>query len=156
MLRKSLIFMMLLMVTASLVGLSGFVYQFVGGQGQSATPQPQPQVQKVIKGVIGSVQSEMRGHDLVYASSGGKVCLAEVALPGNRPNNLGAHPGGVIELLASDESMCVLFGQSKIGKTQIMFRVEKLTSLDAIPPTLREDFPPNYPYVYRVHQLRMY
>jgi hypothetical protein len=151
MLRKSLVFMMLLMVTASLVGLSGFVYQFVGGQGQSATPQPQPQVQKVIKGVIGSVQSVQ-----VYASSDGKVCLAEVALPSNRPNNLGARPGGVIELLAPDESMCVLFGQSKIGKTQIMFRVEKLTSLDSIPPTLREDFPPDYPYVYRVHQLRMY
>ena len=151
MLRKSLVFVMLLMVTASIVGLSGFVYQFVVGQGQSATPQPQPQVQKVIKGVTGSVQSVQ-----VYASSDGRVCLAEVVLPSNRPNNLGARPGGVIELLAPDESMCVLFGQSKIGKTQIMFRVEKLTSLDAIPPTLREDFPPDYPYVYRVHQLRMY
>jgi hypothetical protein len=151
MLGKSSVFVVLLMVTASLVGLSIFVYQFVVGQGQSATPQPQPQVQKVIKGVIGSVQSVQ-----VYASSDGKVCLAEVALPGNRPNNLGVRPGGVIELLAPDESMCVLFGQSKIGKTQIIFRVEKLTSLDAIPPTLREDFPPDYPNVYRVHQLRMY
>jgi hypothetical protein len=149
MLSKSSVFVVLL--TASLVGLSSFVYQFVVGQGQSATPQPQPQVQNVIKGVIGSVQSVQ-----VYASSDGKVCLAEVTLPSNRPNNLGVRPGGVIELLAPDESMCVLFGQSKIGKTQIMFRVEKLTSLDAIPPTLREDFPPDNPYVYRVHQLRMY
>src|SRR5918993_1848398 len=151
MLRKSSLSMIALLVAASLVGQSGFVFQFVVGQGQSATPQPQPQVQKVIKGVIGSVQSVQ-----VYASSDGKVCLAEVALPSNRPNNLGARPGGVIELLAPDESMCVLFGQSKIGKTQIIFRVEKLTSLDAIPLTLREDFPPDNPYVYRVHQLRMY
>jgi|SRR5829696_7654399 hypothetical protein len=102
MLRKSSVFMMLLMVTASLVGLSGFVYQFVVGQG-SATPQPQPQVQKVIKGVTGSVQSVQ-----VYASSDGKVCLAEVALPSNRPNNLGARPGGVIELLAP-EYVCFIW-----------------------------------------------
>jgi hypothetical protein len=152
MLKKYSLFMVLLVATASLVGISS-IHHYVEGQTPppAATPKPQPQVQKVIKGVIGGVQSVQ-----VYASSDGKVCLAEVALPSNRPNNLGVRPGGVIELLAPDESMCVLFGQSKIGKTQIMFRVEKLTSLDAIPPTLREDFPPDYPYVYRVHQLRMY
>ena len=151
MLEKSSIFLMLFLGTASLVVISS-VYANVEAQPQlQQQPATQQQGQTIIKGVIGNVRSVQ-----VYASSDGKACLAEVGLPSNSPNKLGVRPGGVIELLSPDESICVLFGQSKIGKTQIMFRVEKLTTLDAIPPTLREDFPPNYPYVYRVHQLRMY
>ena len=145
--------MMLLLLAASLVGISS-IYE---PENVRTQPQPQQQTssqqqgQTIIKGVIGNVRSVQ-----VYASFDGKVCLAEVGLPSNIPNKLGVRPGGVIELLSTDESICVLFGQSKVGKTQIMSRVEKLTTLDAIPPTLREDFPPNYPYVYRVHQLQIY
>ena len=115
----------------------------------AATPQPQQQAQK-FKFVIGSVSRVT-----IYASSDGKAYLAEVRLPSDRPNNLGIRPGGVIELLAPDESICVLFGQSKIGKTIISFDVERLTTLNTLPSTLQEDFPSDYQYLYRVIQVRM-
>ena len=63
-------------------------------------------------------------------------------------------PGEPITVLAPDESICVLFGQSKMGKTQITFDVEKITSL-GLPPTLREDFPPDYQLLYRVIRVDM-
>ena len=46
----------------------------------------------------------------------GKACLAMVKLPSDIPNSLGVTPGGFILLLAPDESICLLFGHSKIGK----------------------------------------
>ena len=39
-----------------------------------------------------------------------------VKLPSDIPNSLGVTPGGFILLLAPDESICLLFGHSKIGK----------------------------------------
>ena len=143
MLEKTSVSMMVLLVAASLIGISS-MHQYVEGQ----TPQPQQQAQK-FKFVTGSVSRVT-----IYASSDGKACLAQVGLPNNRPNNLGIRPGGNIELLAPDESICVLFGQSKIGKIIISFDVEKITPL-GLPPTLRADFPPDYQLLYRVIQVRM-
>jgi hypothetical protein len=150
MLGKTSVSMMVLLVAASLIGISS-VHQYVEGQTPppAATPQPQQQAQKT-KHVAGNVL----GVD-IYASSDGKACIAEVGLPSNSPNNLGIRPGGIIELLAPDESICVLFGQSKIGKTIITFDVERLTTFDALPPTIRGDIPSDYQYLYRVHRARM-
>jgi hypothetical protein len=149
MLEKTSVSMMVLLVAASLIGISS-MHQYVKGQipPPAATPQPQQQAQK-FKFVTGSVSRVT-----IYASSDGKACLAQVGLPNNRPNNLGIRPGGNIELLAPDESICVLFGQSKIGKIIISFDVEKITPL-GLPPTLRADFPPDYQLLYRVIQVRM-
>jgi len=149
MLRESSVFMMLLIVAASLIGINS-IHQHVEGQTPppAATPKPQQQAQK-FKFVTGSVSRVS-----IYASSDGKACLAEVRLPSDRPNNLGIRPGGVIELLAPNESFCTLFGQSKIGKTIIFLDVERLTTL-GLPSTLREDFPPDYQYLYRAIQVRM-
>jgi hypothetical protein len=149
MLEKSSVLMMVLLVAASLIGIAS-MYEYVEGQTPppAATPQPQQQAQK-FKFVTGSVSRVT-----IYVSSDGKACIADVGLPNNRPNNLGLRPGGNIELLAPDESICVLFGQSKIGKTQISFDVEKITPL-GLPPTLRGDFPPDYQLLYRVIQVRM-
>jgi hypothetical protein len=149
MLEKTSVSMMVLLAAASLIGISS-IHQYVEGQTPppAATPQPQQQAQK-FKFVTGSVSRVT-----IYASSDGKACLAEVGLPNNRPNNLGVRPGGNIELLAPDESICALFGQSKIGKTIISFDVEKITPL-GLPPTLRGDFPTDYQLLYRVIQVRM-
>jgi hypothetical protein len=149
MLGKTSVSMMVLLVAASLIGISS-IHQYVEGQTPppTTTPQPQQQAQK-FKFVTGSVSRVT-----IYASSDGKACLAEVGLPSNRPNNLGIRPGGVIELLAPNDSFCTLFGQSKIGKTIISFDVEKITPL-GLPPTLRGDFPSDYQYLYRVIQVRM-
>jgi hypothetical protein len=149
MLEKTSVSMMVLLVAASLIGISS-MHQYVEGQTPppAATPQPQQQAQK-FKFVTGSVSRVT-----IYASSDGKACIAQVGLPNNRPNNLGIRAGGNIELLAPDESICVLFGQSKIGKIIISFDVEKITPL-GLPPTLRADFPPDYQLLYRVIQVRM-
>ena len=149
MLEKTSVSMMVLLAAASLIGINS-IHQHVEGQTPppAATPKPQQQAQK-FKFVTGSVSRVT-----IYASSDGKACLAEVGLPNNRPNNLGVRPGGNIELLAPDESICALFGQSKIGKTIISFDVEKITPL-GLPPTLRGDFPTDYQLLYRVIQVRM-
>ena len=148
MLKEFSIFMMLLIVAASLVGISS-VYQHTEGQAPpAATPKPKQQAQRADV-VIGKVNQVT-----IYASSVGKACLAAVEPPSNRPNELGIRPGGTIELLAPNESFCTLFGQSKIGKTIIFLDVERLTTL-GLPSTLREDFPPDYQYLYRAIQVRM-
>jgi hypothetical protein len=148
MLKKTSVFMMVLLVAASLIGISG-VYRYVEGQTPPPAATPKPQQAQKFKFVTGSVSKVT-----IYASSDGKACLAEVRLSSDRPNNLGFRPGGVIELLAPDDSICVLFGQSKIGKTIISFDVEKITPL-GLPPTLRGDFPSDYQLLYRVIQVRM-
>jgi hypothetical protein len=148
MLGKTSVSMMVLLVASSLIGISS-IHQYVEGQTPPPAATPKPQQAQKFKFVTGSVSRVT-----IYASSDGKACFAEVGLPNNRPNNLGVRPGGNIELLAPDESICALFGQSKIGKTIISFDVEKITPL-GLPPTLREDFPPDYQLLYRVIQVRM-
>jgi hypothetical protein len=132
MLEKSSMFMMLLIVTASLVGISS-IHQYVEGQTPppppAATPQPQ-QAQKAesAKGrVLATTISE---------SSAGKRCVALVLLPDKEPNNLGLEPGTIILLSAPSESFCTLFGLSKIGKTQIGFDGQKI-SASSVPPAYR-------------------
>lgn len=152
MLGKTSVSMMVLIVAASLVGISS-IYQYdEGPASQTATSQPQPQQQaqrsKYVQGIVTSV--------LTYASSDGKACIAMVDLPGNRPNNLGLPPGSTMELLAPDESLCTSLGLAKIGKGQMSFQVA-LPSLNVkvIPQTLLDEFPPDYEYLYRVLRVRM-
>jgi Flp pilus assembly protein CpaB len=133
MLEKTSVSMMVLLVAASLIGIAG-IYQYEEGQAPPAAtsqPQPQQQVQRASV-VIGKVNQVT-----IYASSIGKACLATVELPSDTSNDLGIRPGGIIELLAPNESFCTLFGVSKIGKTQIFFDAQKITA-SSLPPAVRK------------------
>jgi amino acid transporter len=102
MLGKTSVSMMVLLVAASFIGISS-IHQYAEGQ----TPKPQKNVQ-------------LAGRVVAAIISASKTCTAFVELPGDKPNLLGLKPGTTITLIAPIES-CVLFGLSKIGKTQIQF-----------------------------------
>ena len=124
MLGKTSVSMMVLLVAASLIGISS-IHQYIEGQTPppAATPQPQQPVQQA------TYVTSMVNRVINYASSDGKACLAIVRLPSNEPNNLNLEPGEHIAVLAPNESFCTLFGQSKIGKTQILvFIAQKITA----------------------------
>jgi hypothetical protein len=132
MVKKSSIFItVLLVVAASLIGINS-IHQYVKGQGPSGTT-PKPQQNAIY--VIGMVSRVIN-----YASSSAdKACMAVVQLPSDRPNNLNLKPGGLIVLLAPNESFCTLFGLSKIGKTQILvFTTQKITA-SSLPPAIQAD-----------------
>jgi hypothetical protein len=103
MLGKTSVSMMVLLVAASLIGISS-IHQYVEGQ----TPKPQQTVQ-------------VTGRVVAAIISASKTCIAFVKLPGDKPNLLGLPPGTTITLIAPSESFCTLFGLSKIGNTQIRF-----------------------------------
>jgi hypothetical protein len=122
----------------------------VEGQGPpAATPQPKQQTQKT-KYIAGNV---MRVD--IYTSSDGKACMADVQLLSNRPNELGIRPGSNIELVAPDESICILFDQSQIGKKIVNFKVERLMTFETLPPTIQSEIPQDYEHIYKVHRARM-
>jgi hypothetical protein len=143
MLKKSSVFMMVLLVSASLIGISS-IYQYVEGQGPSgATPKPQ-QKAMYVTGIVNRV--------INYASSSEKACIAVVQLPSDRPNNLKLKPGELIALLAPNESFCTLFGLSKIGKTQILVFTSAQITASSLPPAIQADPITQWKdyYIYRV------
>ena len=109
MLRKYSLSMMVLLVAASLIGISS-IHQYVGGQ----APKPQQkQAQQETVQVAGRVVAA-----IIIANT--NICNAIVELPSDEPNLLRLKPGTTISLYAPIES-CALFGLSKISKTQIQF-----------------------------------
>ena len=134
--------MMVLLVAASLIGISS-IHQYVEGQG---SPAPKQQAQKV-KDIVGTV-----GGVDIYASSDGKACIAEVHLSSTRPNNLGLALGSTIDLLAPDESICELFSLSSMNNRGVFLEVQKLTTLNALPPTLRASGDYQVARLYLVHR----
>jgi hypothetical protein len=131
MLEKTSVSMMVLLVAASLIGIS-IIHQYIEGQAPppAATPKPQ-QAQKAADFVTGIVHLVT-----IYASSVGKACLVSVELPDNQPNKLGLPPGTDIALLAPNESFCTLSGLSKIAHTQLYFDAQRITA-SSIPPAVR-------------------
>ena len=109
---KSPLFMMLIIITASLVGISS-IHQYVEGQTPPPAATPEPQKTVAATGQVSLIT--------VFAD---KTCSAIVALPKDEPNTLGLSPGTSITLAAPIES-CTLFGLSKIGKTGIVFGAQK-------------------------------
>ena len=142
MLGKTSVSMMLLIVAASLIGISS-IYQYIEGQ-----PQQPAQKATYVTGTVNRVVN--------YASSDGKACIAMVQLPSGRPNNLNLEPGeSIVVVLAPNESFCTLFGQSKIGKTPIVvFIAQKITvsslprAFQADPTVIWESFP-----IYRISRV---
>lgn len=103
MFSKTSVFMMLLLVTASLVGIST-IYQPT-----SVTTQPQ----QISGTMVGKVS-----HTIVYASSDGKACLAsaQISIELYRPDYPLGLPGNRIMLLTSDESICDTLSQASIAQ----------------------------------------
>ena len=116
MLEKTSVSMMVLLVAASLIGIS-VIHQYIEGQ----TPKLQ-QAQKVESVPI------VKGRVLFVTlfSSPSKTCTATVELPGDEPNTLGLQPGTTIRVDGPTES-CILFGLSKIGNTQIQFDAQRMS-----------------------------
>ena len=138
MLEKTSVSMMVLLVVASLIGISS-IYLYVEGQGPPAA-KSQPKQQTIY-----FFQGNVKGVDIsVY--SDGKACIADVQLAGNTQNKPGIRPDGTVDLLSPDASVCNLFGQSMIGKRILNFDTERLTTSNALPSTLRNSFSPDYLY----------
>jgi hypothetical protein len=115
MLGKTSLSMMVLLVAASLIGISS-IHQYIEGQ----IPTPTPGTQEYI-------HLEGRVTNTAMSMSGSKICYATIELPTNRPNLLKLPPGSNIFLNAPIES-CTLFGLAKIGKTPVQFNVPAPTS----------------------------
>lgn len=133
--------MMVLLAAVSVIGTNGVVYQYVEGQ---APPAPK---QQGIKGIVGI------GNIDFYASSDGKACIVEIKLSEKRPNDLGLPLSSTIDILAPDTSACVLLGQAKIMNRGVFLDVEKLTTLNALPPKLRATGDYQVAQLYVVHRV---
>jgi hypothetical protein len=143
MLKKSSVFMMVLLVATSVIGTNGVVYQYVEGQTPPALKQ---QGIKAIVGIgIGNID--------FYASSDGKACIVEIKLSEKRPNDLGLPLGSTIDILAPDTTACVLLGHAKIINRGVFLDVEKLTTLNALPPKLRATGDYQVAKLYVVHRV---
>ena len=121
MLGKTSVSMMMLLVAASLIGISS-IYQYIEGQTPSPAATPKPQQAPKAESVV-----EANGRVLFVTIFASKTCTAIVALPSEEPNKLGLSPGTIISVSAPSESSCTLFGLSKIGKTQITFDAQKIS-----------------------------
>jgi hypothetical protein len=121
MLGKTSVSMMVLLVAASLIGISS-IHQYVEGQTPPPAATPKPQQAPKAESVV-----EANGRVLFVTIFASKTCTAIVALPSEEPNKLGLSPGTIISVSAPSESSCTLFGLSKIGKTQITVDVQKIS-----------------------------
>lgn len=131
MLKKSPVFLMLLITTASLVGICSIHY-YAEGQ----TP-PGRAVGDVIQVTT-------------YAPVAG--CITSVALATSVPNALGLKPGTVILLFSERESNCVLLGMSKMTNYgAVAFEAQKMT-VSGLPAVIRADLnlPASTPNLYRM------
>jgi hypothetical protein len=125
MLAKTSASLMVLLVGASLIGISS-INQYIEGQ-----PQQPAQKATYVTGTVTRVVN--------YASSDGRACIAMVQLPSDRPNNLNLEQGESIVILAPNESFCTLFGQSKIGKTPIVVFIAQKITVSSLPRAFQAD-----------------
>src|SRR5215204_2362004 len=104
MLEKTSVSMMVLLVAASLIGISS-IHQYVEGQTPPPAATPKPQQAPKAESVV-----EANGRVLFVTIFASKTCTAIVALPSEEPNKLGLSPGTIISVSAPSESSCTLFG----------------------------------------------
>ena len=109
MLGKTSVSMMVLLVAASLIGISS-LYQHIEGQ----TPTPTPRTQQTVQ----TVQLEGKVLFAIMVVSPSKTCSAFIELPAD---NLLRLPQGTYITLAAPIESCTLFGLAKIGNTPIKF-----------------------------------
>jgi hypothetical protein len=142
--KTSVSMMVLLVVAASLIGISS-IYQYEEGQTPpTATSQPQQQASLTGAGTVKLVR--------MFDSPAGKLCTAGLTLQG--PNTFGLKAGTDIDLLAPSEHFCTLFVLSKIGKIEVGVTAQKITA-SSLPPAIRGAFTPatTYPLLYRVSEV---
>jgi hypothetical protein len=106
MLRKYSVLMVVLLVAASLIGISS-IHQYIEGQ---------PQITKRTVQLQGQVVSA------TISAGAEATCTASVKLPADKPNAANLPPGTSLTLRAPAES-CTLFGLAKIGETPIQFKL---------------------------------
>jgi hypothetical protein len=137
--KTSVSMMVLLVIAASLIGMSS-IHQYIEGQ---APPAKKPQ-QLSGAGMVGLVR--------MFDSPAGKLCTAGLTLQG--PNTFGLKAGTDIDLLAPSEHFCTLFILSKIGKMEVGVTAQKITA-SSLPPAIRGAFTPatTYPLLYRVSEV---
>ena len=143
--KTSVSMMVLLVVAASLIGISS-IYQYEKGQvPPAATSQAQQQASGSGAGTVKLVR--------MFDSPAGKACTAGLDIA-QGPNTLRLKPGTHIDLVASNEHFCTLFVLSKIGQTEIGITVQKIKAT-SLPPAVRGAlaFPANHPQLYSISEL---
>jgi hypothetical protein len=113
MLGKTSVSMMVLLVAASLIGISS-IHQYIEGQA--------PKLQQVQKA---ESVTNVQGRVLSVTLLPSKTCAAAVELSGDEAKALGLPSATTISVYAPTEH-CTLFGLSKIGNTQIIFGAQKM------------------------------
>jgi hypothetical protein len=148
MIGKTSVSMMVLLVivAASLIGISS-IHQYIEGQGPpTATPKLQ---QLSAAGTIILVKN--------FDSSAGKACAATLQLAQrSNSNNLGIKPGTFIALLAPNESFCTLFGLAEMGRLEIDIQAQNIKST-SLPPAIQTDLiiPASSAHLYKISKLVM-
>ena len=142
MLGKTSVSMMVLLVAASLIGISS-IHQYVEGQ---KPPAKLPQQLSAV-GTVASVR--------MIDSPAGKACAAALSVTQTVPAGR-LPPGTSIELVAPNEHWCTLFVLSKIvSKQGIGFEAQNI-KVTSLPPAIRTALllSPSDP-VYRITDLDM-
>jgi hypothetical protein len=106
MLRKYSVLMVVLLVAASLIGISS-IHQYIEGQLQLTKRTAQLQGQVISATISAGAEA---------------TCTASVKLPADKPN-AGNLPLGTSLTLKAPAESCALFGLAKIGETPIQFKV---------------------------------
>jgi hypothetical protein len=135
MLRKYPVSMMVLLVAASLIGISS-VHQYIEAQPPARTLEGGGMVQLV----------------RMFDSSAGKACTATLQLQG--PNNLRLQVGTDIDLWAPNEHFCTLLALSKMVKVDVGITAQNVRATSLPPAILAAlTMPANHPDLYRVTEL---
>ena len=124
MLGKTSVSMMVLLVAASLIGISS-IHQYVEGQTPppAATPKPKQLPTKFV---------DIKGQVLSVVTFAGGSCNAWVKISGEGQTPPGLPSGTVIVLGAADHSICTSFGLAKIGKINITFDAQKASEAERL------------------------
>ena len=120
MLGKTSVSMMVLLVAASLIGISS-IHEYIEGQTPTPTPKPEQLPTKFV---------DIKGQVLFVVMFAGGTCNAWVQVSGEGRTPLGVPGGSVIILGGADQHICTSFGLSKIGKTNITFDAIKGQTTD--------------------------
>ena len=117
MLGKTSVSMMVLLVAASLIGISS-IYQYIEGQTTTPAPTPRPeQLPTIFVDIKGKIQ-------FIIMFAGGS-CSATVAVSPEFANRLGIPGTSIIRLGAADHNICNSFGLARIGGYDITFDAQK-------------------------------
>jgi hypothetical protein len=142
--KTSVSMMVLLVVAASLIGISS-IHQYIEGQGP---PSKVPQQKASGSGYGTATRVKM------FDSSAGKACTAALQISAGLPNSLGLKGGTIINLVAPNEHFCTLFVLSKVGRMEIGFEAQNIKAT-SLPPAIQRALllPADYTLLYRISEL---